>query len=183
MCVTEIWRCELAQYIVELKIMWTLWWNFRSHVLTGWITVSDFQLVSINVSSKLIYIRYDVKCEGSSTFLLITSDFLSKHWLCWLFSSKLQNHGWFLWGCVFGCCPLCVVDWLSTPNIIASVRHAWLHEFAVRAMREKKMQVLIVATVVSRNANEVMVAPMVGCGGVCVWRESGVRRSVWCFCV
>jgi hypothetical protein len=26
------------------------------------------------------------------------------------------------------------------------------------------------------------VAPMVGCGGVCVWRESGVRRSVLCWC-
>jgi hypothetical protein len=27
------------------------------------------------------------------------------------------------------------------------------------------------------------VAPMVGSGGVCVWRESGVRRSVLCWCV
>jgi hypothetical protein len=34
--------------------------------------------------------------------------------------------------------------------------------------------------VVARNANEAVVALMVGSGGVCVRRESGVRRS---FCV
>jgi hypothetical protein len=32
--------------------------------------------------------------------------------------------------------------------------------------------------VVERKANEAMIAPMVGSGGVCVWRESGVRQSV-----
>jgi hypothetical protein len=32
---------------------------------------------------------------------------------------------------------------------------------------------------VTRNANEAMVEP----GGVCVWQESGVRRSVLCWCV
>jgi hypothetical protein len=36
------------------------------------------------------------------------------------------------------------------------------------------------ATLVARNANEAMVTPVVGSGGVCVWRESGVRRSVLC---
>jgi hypothetical protein len=35
----------------------------------------------------------------------------------------------------------------------------------------------------SKNANEAIVAPMVGSGGVCVWRESGVRGSVLCWCV
>jgi hypothetical protein len=39
---------------------------------------------------------------------------------------------------------------------------------------------LTMATAVVRNAKEAMVAPMVGSGGVCVWRESGVRRSVLC---
>jgi hypothetical protein len=31
--------------------------------------------------------------------------------------------------------------------------------------------------------NCIMVESMVGSGGVCVWRESGVRRSVLCCCV
>jgi hypothetical protein len=35
---------------------------------------------------------------------------------------------------------------------------------------------------VARNANETIVAPVVGSGGVCVW-ECGVRRSVLCWCV
>jgi hypothetical protein len=39
------------------------------------------------------------------------------------------------------------------------------------------------ATLAARNTNEAMVAPMVGSGGICVWRESGVRRSVLCWCV
>jgi hypothetical protein len=34
----------------------------------------------------------------------------------------------------------------------------------------------MVATLVARNANECMMAPMVGSGGVCVWRESGFNR-------
>jgi hypothetical protein len=38
-------------------------------------------------------------------------------------------------------------------------------------------------TLVARSANEDMVGPMVGSGGVCLWRESGVRRSVLCWCV
>jgi hypothetical protein len=32
------------------------------------------------------------------------------------------------------------------------------------------------ATLVAKNANEAIVAPMVGSGGVCVWRESGFSR-------
>jgi hypothetical protein len=40
-----------------------------------------------------------------------------------------------------------------------------------------------VATLVTRNTNEAMVAPTVGSGGACVWRESVVRRSVLCWCV
>jgi hypothetical protein len=39
-----------------------------------------------------------------------------------------------------------------------------------------------VVTLAARNVNEAMAAPMVGSGGVCVWRESGVRRSVLCWC-
>jgi hypothetical protein len=34
-----------------------------------------------------------------------------------------------------------------------------------------------------RNANEAMVAPMVRSGGVRVWHEYGVRRSVLDSCV
>jgi hypothetical protein len=44
-------------------------------------------------------------------------------------------------------------------------------------------QVLTVATLVARNANEVMVVLMVGSGRVCVWWEFGDRRSVLCRCV
>jgi hypothetical protein len=40
-----------------------------------------------------------------------------------------------------------------------------------------------VATLVARNADEAVAAPVVGSGGVCVWRESEVRRSVLCWCV
>jgi hypothetical protein len=40
-----------------------------------------------------------------------------------------------------------------------------------------------VVTPIAVNANEAMVAPMVGSDGVCVWRESGVRQSVLCWCV
>jgi phosphotransferase system IIB component len=39
-----------------------------------------------------------------------------------------------------------------------------------------EIKFLTVATLVGRNANKAMVAPMVGSGGVCVWRESGFRR-------
>jgi hypothetical protein len=38
-------------------------------------------------------------------------------------------------------------------------------------------------TLVGSNANDAMVAPMVRCGGVCFCRESGVRRSVLCWCI
>jgi hypothetical protein len=38
-----------------------------------------------------------------------------------------------------------------------------------------------VATLVTRNSNEAMVAPAVGSGGVCILRESGIRRSVLCW--
>jgi hypothetical protein len=38
-------------------------------------------------------------------------------------------------------------------------------------------------TLVGRNADEAMVMPMVRSGGICVWRESGVRGSVLCWCV
>jgi hypothetical protein len=40
-----------------------------------------------------------------------------------------------------------------------------------------------VATLVARNPKDAIVVPMVGSGGVCVWWESGVRRSVLCQCV
>jgi hypothetical protein len=50
----------------------------------------------------------------------------------------------------------------------------------VQRGKKIEIKVLTVATLVARNANEAMVALMVGSGGVCVWRESGVRRSVLC---
>jgi hypothetical protein len=34
-----------------------------------------------------------------------------------------------------------------------------------------------------RNAEEAMATPMVGCDGVCVWRDFGIRLSVLCWCV
>jgi hypothetical protein len=37
--------------------------------------------------------------------------------------------------------------------------------------------------VAERNANEAKMTHMVGSGGVCVWWESGVKRSVLCWCV
>jgi hypothetical protein len=37
-----------------------------------------------------------------------------------------------------------------------------------------------VATLVARNANEATVAPMVGSGGVCVWRESVESGGRFC---
>jgi hypothetical protein len=40
-----------------------------------------------------------------------------------------------------------------------------------------------VATLVGRNADEAIVALVVGSGGVCVPRESGVRWSVLCWYV
>jgi hypothetical protein len=40
-----------------------------------------------------------------------------------------------------------------------------------------------VATLVARNVNEAIVVPVLGSGGVCAWRESGVRRSGLCLCV
>jgi hypothetical protein len=42
----------------------------------------------------------------------------------------------------------------------------------------KNKNVLTLATVVTRNAKKNMMEPMVGSGGVCVWWESGVRRSI-----
>jgi hypothetical protein len=41
----------------------------------------------------------------------------------------------------------------------------------------------MVATVVARNANEAMVAPMAGSGGECVWREVWNLESVCRLCV
>jgi hypothetical protein len=43
--------------------------------------------------------------------------------------------------------------------------------------------VLAAATLVARNENKTMVAPVVGSGAVCVWQESVVRRPVLCWCV
>jgi hypothetical protein len=39
---------------------------------------------------------------------------------------------------------------------------------------KKSRLILSLATLVARNANTAMVAPMVGSGGVCIWREYGV---------
>jgi len=37
-----------------------------------------------------------------------------------------------------------------------------------------------VAALVARNANEDTIEPIVGSGGVCVWRQYGVGRPVLC---
>jgi hypothetical protein len=60
------------------------------------------------------------------------------------------------------------LDWTSAPLV---------------SCRKNLNEVLTVATLVARNANHAMVAPMVGSGEVCFWLESGVRRSVLCWCV
>jgi hypothetical protein len=39
-----------------------------------------------------------------------------------------------------------------------------------------KNEIMTVATLVARNSDEFVVARMVGSGGVCIYRESGVRR-------
>jgi hypothetical protein len=44
---------------------------------------------------------------------------------------------------------------------------------AIRAMQKNINYILTVATMEARNANEAIVAPMVECGGIGVWRESG----------
>jgi hypothetical protein len=41
----------------------------------------------------------------------------------------------------------------------------------------------MVTILIARNANEAVVVPMVGSGGVCIWQKSGVRQSVLCWCV
>jgi hypothetical protein len=61
---------------------------------------------------------------------------------------------------------------LST-NRTTNARHAWRNDCAVRVMRKNVNKILL-----ARNANETNTAPMVRSGGVCVWREPGVRRSV-----
>jgi hypothetical protein len=40
-----------------------------------------------------------------------------------------------------------------------------------------------VAVLAARNASVIVMAPVVGSDGVCVWRESGVKWSVLCWCV
>jgi hypothetical protein len=59
---------------------------------------------------------------------------------------------------------------LSSPYTTANDHHAWLYECG------KKHKVVTVATLVTRNANETMVVPMVGSDGVCVsagvWRQA-----------
>jgi hypothetical protein len=47
----------------------------------------------------------------------------------------------------------------------------------------KRLKLSSEGGVVVTNANEAIVAPMVGSGGDCVWRECGVRLSVLCWCV
>jgi hypothetical protein len=63
----------------------------------------------------------------------------------------------------------------TSHNIIASVRHPRLYDCAIRPGAENKLkQDLVVATLVERNSNEAMAES----GGVCVWRESKVKRTV-----
>jgi len=54
---------------------------------------------------------------------------------------------------------------------------------AIRAMQKNINYILTVATMEARNANEAIVAPMVECGGIGVWRESGALESGGRFCV
>jgi hypothetical protein len=52
-----------------------------------------------------------------------------------------------------------------------------------RPFKAEKIKIMTVATLVTRNSNEAIVAPVVGPGGGCVWRESGVWsqavKRVW----
>jgi hypothetical protein len=65
---------------------------------------------------------------------------------------------------------------LSPPTIIANVRHAWLYECAVRAMR-KKLKLSYDGG--KCGSNKCRRDNGGAYGGV--WRESGVRRSVFCW--
>jgi hypothetical protein len=44
-------------------------------------------------------------------------------------------------------------------------------------------KILTAVTLVARNTNDVMVAPKMGSGGVCVWQDSEIGLSVLCWCV
>jgi hypothetical protein len=70
-----------------------------------------------------------------------------------------------------------------TSNMIDSVRHILLYECSVSLRRKILKVILTVATVVARNANEAMVAPVVGFDGVSVWWKTGTRQSVLCLYV
>jgi hypothetical protein len=62
---------------------------------------------------------------------------------------------------------LIILSQVSAPEVTANVRNVWLDECAVRAKRKKLKYILMVMTLVARNANEAIVAPMVWSGGVC----------------
>jgi hypothetical protein len=62
------------------------------------------------------------------------------------------------------------------------INHAYLDEFAGRVMRKQLKLNSDGYDSGNKNANQAIVTPMVGCGGVCVCQESGVRRSVLCWC-
>jgi hypothetical protein len=59
---------------------------------------------------------------------------------------------------------------------VACVLHAWPYECPVCSVWEKVKLVLTVASVLARNGNETVVAPVAGCGGVCIWQGSGCSR-------
>jgi hypothetical protein len=65
-----------------------------------------------------------------------------------------------------------------TPNIIANVEYISMS--FMRCGRNLN-KVLKVVTLVARNANEAMLAPMVQCGGGCSSHESEVKQSVLCW--
>jgi hypothetical protein len=64
---------------------------------------------------------------------------------------------------------------VSSANIIANIRHASLCEYTVRSMRKNWHWVLTVETLDARNSKAALMAPKTGRGGVCMWRDSGVK--------
>jgi hypothetical protein len=64
----------------------------------------------------------------------------------------------------------------------ANVFPAWLEQWAVLCMRKNSIVVKnpLMTKLIATNSTEAIVAPMVGSGGVWIWREYGVRRSLNC---
>jgi hypothetical protein len=64
----------------------------------------------------------------------------------------------------------------SFPNVIASIRHAWLGKWPfVRCEKKMKLNSNLVSSG-SKKCKRGYEEYMVGSGGVCVWQESGSCR-------